>query len=1837
MDVKDHKYSAKKPTLFIELHNFSFRRDMFQTDTEDFIGRKHIRNRLKAILNYTKACSGTYLITGSRGVGKTSLVNKVLSELSQGDKISAGMIRFLTLIISMLIITGVMKVFNLYEYESSITPYVIISIIIIAIIVLLRYICCYSSYRKKEHLFNYNLNIIIRELILWNKKPNRAGKTYQFAKIFTCVLMIQLLYIVLIGLAGHEKIPSPPIICLIFGIYLWMASMIRNMHNLFSKADKLNNRNYREFILYSKSTSYAIAACIVIIPLILIAPAFAIMANQLHLPCWVEVTMWLIAVTPVISVTCLLFRIHKLTKDVYKAEGLKEKISKRYKRYEKPCLKLLKNAIGEFISFKNWINRPRQVFVKINLGYEELKSVDVLRLISHNITIEYRKYIYSGSFYWLRTFIVTVVCLGCTLFFDKYVKYNFKVLFRTEHVPINDTIKLTLNSLYTFFHNVYDQISLALSYLLYFLSGLFDTDVINYINLNSKIQPKETLFTFEQFLFFLFLVFLYKITAYLPVLKHHVRAPYSNLSDLIQLQDSIIANIKTEDNIKAENKLTNILSWGYNRKVEKDYPMLDAHDIEKRLIDIMTDISRGWLFQSPQFIIIFDELDKIESEESKKGRMSKTDSFSPDTIRLRQEAIFELLSGLKYILSTMPAKFIFVAGREMYEASLADASDRSHYLSSIFDDVINVPSFMSDFSDDKSYDICSMTEQYLCRHLFPSGYIVKEYSLKEYGRYMENKDNEYIEKTYSEKNRKKIKDKTEEEWEIERLINQQHLSYERESLLMHLNNFITYLTYAGKGAPKKMISLMDKFVVKLQPHELSEAFLRADKGLTISPIVKQYYSNSNYFLKFDFYEQYTVALMARMIMPVMYRFSHRNIHQYGDKLLVSTLFFIDHLYKFHSHSFSWRALASSPELIDVNKTPELRNHITDILHFLTQNDLKSISNGLYDFRFFKVMAQEISFMTRVSETSSATFDFSLDESLAVKQYYERRLVNQRKSYEADRIQPENTIFELADQHFTLGELYLYDEDMDNAIVEFDAAISIIQTLKPEKMTPETIVALIKNMLSLGIAYEEQSLNDQAYLVYSGVVKLIVASRNTNIGKLGLTTFESVLDGKMKVRQSETPTAKTKEPGLYFEEKTDVKFQKETSLMELLDNIPHLHPDIHLVISKITTYDGLQLLYLPLLAKFQILEKSQIGGIQKEDIRRLLKEFYFLVNMVNKGNKSLICASFYLKLGNILYYKNSHLMQDTTMMQRKLWPFSVYRECYLSKCDFKDKGCGYKDKCKFKTDESVGCDDERMCRYSSQNQFWNISINNDALVLYIHSLFLIINKTDYVMCSSIKRLFGQLKELKEKEFEGWDDTRFNMLGKAFSCIGDIFLSETDTDNKLENSKALQSFMTDYFEQRKSTSALDTLKSLVDKRDINERIVKIAILYLLSVLFYRKATAYNMVGYLYMKLLTLLKYNATGKCSMEETGRELLKRAIRNTSSAFKDISFGHTQDTEDILKDAKIINSKGYNKHSLLYTEAFESILAYYGIQLASIEKINAEDYEKKVIKLYEEFFGTVRYDIHNNIYNRIKLLKFKSEMNYRWLKAIIEKNGILNSKVVCKIDTEESFYQSGLKKLTQNLLIPHYYTSFFDASRRHTQGVCIAHKFRNSRFWIASKKGDTIDFRPKRKLELEEKEKIAFLVRDSLFNLNEILKFVQIYGETFLLTNVFVADTYDKITYWLQLKQWIEKTKIADNESKKSLSRLIGENYYKESQECWNWANAVRFYYKAEETHEEGRSYKDMINRACFLNDEFSDQRLHFITAQEREKVNEHDYKKNVRNVDNEKAKEYFNDFKIAR
>ena len=80
------KYSSSVKHILIPLPNFKrYHQTESETMTDDFgfIGRQAIISKLKSWLANKDTVTGAYLITGFRGMGKSSFVGKVLNELTQ--------------------------------------------------------------------------------------------------------------------------------------------------------------------------------------------------------------------------------------------------------------------------------------------------------------------------------------------------------------------------------------------------------------------------------------------------------------------------------------------------------------------------------------------------------------------------------------------------------------------------------------------------------------------------------------------------------------------------------------------------------------------------------------------------------------------------------------------------------------------------------------------------------------------------------------------------------------------------------------------------------------------------------------------------------------------------------------------------------------------------------------------------------------------------------------------------------------------------------------------------------------------------------------------------------------------------------------------------------------------------------------------------------------------------------------------------------------------------------------------------------------------------------------------------------------------------------------------------------------------------------------------------------------------------------------------------------------------------------------------------------------------------------------------------------------------------
>jgi len=869
------EFSSKISKILIELYNYSFFHSPSEIKRVDrrFIGRKFIINKLKGILTNTETRSGAYLITGYRGMGKSSFVSKVISEL--------------------------------------------------------------VSYKNKTNYFSRFIRILIMLFFLSFFKLN-SGRFLN--NIFLIVI--------------------PIVVFVLFGIYLARNDRLKNELKIFSSKSKIikkglsiRNRTFRTFIVddginpekifYRLIKIFYISSFIHIVGRLI--PSYFIDFEKYSFRIISYLIIWTLLV-------CVNYIYHLIRE---------RKISHWWnvkKLFETICKK-----------FKNFFNYSRRMYIKMNLGYEDLKEIDILRLISRNLERRYREFIKINR----KNFIYKVLKIVCIfflvgIFFYYSPLYELNKKFKKQiginkYFPSQDYENIQ-NEIYEnviyFARQTYGSINNEIiknfrylidkeNYTLLKLEKLDDNKKIIAKILSKKLEKKEgiikkifcycdslvftTYYRIRLFfglnikvreltgvetineafillpnnidyLFWIYFLLTYLFITYLLPYMLGIATDETILKKIKKLNE--IIDYKVTSEAGTSTTVSSFTIFNLFKKRIRAQPRADIREIEKRLIEILEEFDKYSRFRvKPEIVCIFDELDKIEphtnisleekEEEFKDSELPETTYFATEGIRRRQHKIFKILSNLKHFLNVAKAKFIFIAGREMYDAALADVSDRNFFIGSIFHDVINVNSFLTDGSDNRISDISSLTESYVCQFLFPPFYKPDDYTLNEYKKYL---DEYFACKDYSKEEKKLCQLK----------INK---------IIFTLHNFITYLTYRSNGAPKKITTCFENYIYKPdKEREKILPLLESENSLIVG------FSRDNLYLRFGYYDQYTFGLISYLINPVVLAVS-RAIKDFGDKLLVSTSFLVDHLYKFHKNAFSWRNIEMTPEILDINKAP----------------------------------------------------------------------------------------------------------------------------------------------------------------------------------------------------------------------------------------------------------------------------------------------------------------------------------------------------------------------------------------------------------------------------------------------------------------------------------------------------------------------------------------------------------------------------------------------------------------------------------------------------------------------------------------------------------------------------------------------------------------------------------------------------------------------------------------------------------------------------------------------------------------------------------------------------
>jgi hypothetical protein len=1863
-DIIPDILNSRNERVILELPNYSYCHSQTQEENHSpFLGRQSLLRKLKNLLSTAVSKTGVYLVTGNRGVGKSRLVEEVIKETSLQEHNTVNSISFLFIALSLTL--GLQYATN-QDWHISICLWWAMFIAEISVALILFIIIGCSSYLRKttaqyEEPKKWRVNVsvlhiasaIFKDFLILPSKTNPFLRTRNILKLVLLLLLFQILATLPICdlfSFTHFQLFIIYLSAVLGYYYVKYAKQI-----LIQEYRKSYNSKFRDWEDKNKKMSLAKAFRKEWRLITAIVVAVSIIAAILLIK-----ACWCCGIILIILIPAIVFIMHYCV--IKSTLLIKRKTFKYTWKYSYPQLTSI------LFKIDHYIKNSSRVYLKINFGNDVLNERDILRLITRTLTTEYGNFrkSWTHTLYWRA--LALAVLLSATYLF-------YKNIYKNDLLPLVEQSVLYKHSSQLFYasDSVAKKDITLRKYIVYrdnlktlpknkkrfieekmdTLKGVFFSQYPNIDDKKKYIMPKYTLATDkiinrtwfyilnvpEYFweknedkikdikdnynhapinyawwlIFFTFYLF-GRLLLRLPFFTTH----YTIKKQLKRLNENITYSVEREFNVNGGNEAGNIkANIGVRKKTTRF--IADAREIEKELQDILENIQRVPAFMArPEFVIVFDELDKVSSEIQTLTQENETKHketlFASNSTSERQAVILKLLSNMKYFLSTAKAKFIFIAGREMYDMYLADIADRNNYFGSIFNDVIFVPSFLADVkNNNKQYDITTLVEQYVCRHLTPEDYPNVEYNLKEYNKYLD----EVI-----------YKDSVEYKPQV---------NMKKQKIIATLQQFIIYLAHTSKGAPKKMVQVFESFIENYNNKQLENRYL----------VVKQF-EHTNLYLNFDYYAQYTIGMSSYLVTPVLNRLSSdANIQEHSDKLLVSTLHFVDYMMKFYSQNFSWRSIDISPEVIEINHSPELKAIVNDIVTLFEQIHFHKPVISLYEFKFDALLAQEIFFLSKMDERFSAQFNFSLDESLILKEYYKKLLKEKQAEYEKYKTYGENYVSSIASLLIVLGDLHFLDDELDVAALYYKDGLYLLQKQldkDKEKENLEMFYLFIRNQLKLAYLYEKRKQPDFAYLLYGELTTLLIKYRDFDLEKFGISVRkkeEDFIMVKHKKNEETEPYNKYVETPAYSLYKDSYiygeRWQENNDKAKIRPmKFEQLSPITQQIMFKNMTFEGLQLIYLPLLAKLQILEKRSLVGILRKDIDLVEQEFEFLTRTINRSEVKILAADFYSKIGDILFYKN------------KVFSSSGEASADNRKIDISHYACLYYKKAFIALTVKTGEEEE-------------------TIIFKKKIILMILQEEDCKKAKYIgSKLSTRYRAMMARVLSNLGDTYFQAKGmRCDSCdfknqaCSNIPFKIAEKSNKPYHNNSFWKNWGRFIDSKGEKYTLtDFINDIhVENDDMKLSNIELALFfYSLSMKYYGRSNQNKHYSFQVGKILNCLKYclrhdihtaeiNEFLNYNNKENLDALIRKAIRSLYIAYDNLNMLEiNKRKEDFDKFNESYDKRDIPLHYIQVdseVSRIRTIARELELELAKTNNTKVET----VKKIYSQYI-TSPYQTNYSVSARVHRLRVKDRLNREAFKIMTKElfDRFNSNRFTCSDSIDCRFtYSCKDCKYSDNYEYQNNYQNNYK-NNLYCQILTIL-RMKSSRW--SSNNSKTIMLFNDQIIDSDNKFFAVFemLVADSIFCLDEILRLIKTAGDSYLFNHSFFAAIYDRLAVWtlryeaLQIirdyycdnvdvtilpekfrnailyfqKNNYDEPVFENMQIDNYLQKFLGNDFKEQLSSHYYREQALVHYYQTLDTHNGGRAYLNMLEQMYFINGDYDDVSSHFNVALERFLVNNSD------------------------
>lgn len=1452
---------------------------------------------------------------------------------------------------------------------------------------------------------------------------------------------------------------------------------------------------------------------------------------------------------------------------------------------------------------------------------------------------------------------------------------------------------------------------------------------------DSQITPPPyylMIFIFFGILFLFNFLINWLLNTFYPPYYIQGEARIKRLTDRIYAETSEVAMAGLSQN--------RFFNW--NRRRTITLPFAGKYEIQMEVQKIVSELSTGFSWVpfvkvDRQIVFVLDELDKIEPDRYYQETSPNSES---EPAKTRQQRITRMLQSLKSFFNHSKAKFIFIAGDDMYDASIADASNnREHSIDRLFNKVFYIPSFYSDDSDHRKSNTNSMTESYVSQFLISP----KQYDFLEPDKNQKVSDiekdkikllNSTLEKYYS----LFFPTSTTDTRNISNAIYVQKCELDDSSLenlarvkvLYTLKNFITYLAYQSNGSPKKITSLFEQYVVKGGdfPDDTYSMVVTDDgiQGTNTTGLDK-----NCFYLRLTEGDQYVFGLINYLVSPFLIS-QKRYLGSFGDKLLVSTSFIVDHLYKYHENAFSWKTLELTPEIISVNKAPQLRGFIKDIIYHFSRTHIDRITSGLFDFKFIGKVKNEIRYLSKVSDLEAAAFNFTLDESKQSKDHYQDKLRELRSVYEnrlsGDKNDDLKFIHSLSFTNMILGDLEYYDQEYDNAVLYYLDAIQELRYLLDEKSKNYIYNAIlyVRNSLKLGLAFEKQNNYDSALMTYDRLKQEILNLRDVDTSKFGYKEMVITYDNVPKFISDQITKVGLTSLYAAFEQSnhrlTDLDMElKEKSFNQCFDALeipkdsqeaiektvndwteriwckyPKQYEQIKVVTllfynlfrnrnrifvvvdeedekffsfggnhffrtyinqqaaskkhiltnGKLFTFENLRLLYQPFIATLSILEKDGINSITNKSIESTLKDFDFICRMINTHVPYMIEVEFLNKIGDILYFKNGMLKDWSNNPRLNKLILASREDIYLSNRVTRDynlpahgmlfyllsidvfwKGVKQTDKGSDKryfhgSQGDFGTYNELFQKVKSEIGNYRF-IGRQILESYEYAIEYIntgIGSPKYTNSRSIK---------------------LNTLANCYSDLGNSILSSISQGERMWSQRSvlgdldclldLVKKLNKVLFARHSSDPDETPASVLDYLGVNVFSIQGAVTaYLISAALYHKTYKNLKSAFQLQKIITLIDdciFISQGLSPKEEHSitieqteellfkidKELLTPFITKVNKAYQDAPW---QDMANYKNAGGLVKDKNATKRVLRTQSLVEEHLVQ-DFKSRRNEKNSFAEIREKVRLTNKSNQPNIDFEFYKNssIASEQKEVYVLMEKIAFRLNASLREAKFYNYESFCKkqLKTHPFIDNSNQMNRIHELFIrgaklkQYYHLIKKDHKGFPKLGFNIRILYANFKLRNIIDRHKKTLFTSSIKLSRPKDQDTLKVFCDAIYSYNEIISKLNVIEASFQVPNIYFGFAHYELAFWLERLEELPEVhfKVFEN-----LHEITSERENDFLNKQYQWAKAKYHFVTAMQTHRGMDPYNHTINSMYYLDDDFNDDQEHFYAAQERFHIN---------------------------